>query len=303
MIPKSDDIVLVLVCDNHFCTMLAALLKSIETNQDGKSKILIYIIDDGINQRNREKINQTIVSTKIELIWIPIKLAIPNTITFPQDGSTFPKNVYARLCISYFLPSTVNRAIYLDTDTLVLGNIRDLWNIDLRGMALGAVRDLSETVSSDWGGIPNYSALGIPAETKYFNSGILLIDVQKWRNDNIPEAIIQCIQANIAYASFPDQYGLNVYFANQWHELDPLWNCYSQCDYDAPLIIHFTRMKPIYKGYRFNTAYAARFFEYLRQTPYRQFKPHSMRYRFFIKLLQFFDKKRAKLNWAFIRRS
>jgi len=303
MLSKSDDIVLVLVCDNHFSTMLAALLKSIEANQDNKGLINIYVVDDGISRRNRKKIMQTLDSAHIKLIWIPIKATIPDHVVFPVDGSTFPKNVYARLFIPYFLPPHVQRAIYLDTDTLVLSNIRNLWDTDLKGLAIGAVQDLSETVSSDWGGIPNYEALGIPPMSKYFNSGVLVIDVEQWRAEHAPEAIVHHIQANIEHATFPDQYGLNVHFANRWHELDPRWNAYSQGQQRSPFIIHFTRMKPIYSGYRFNADYAKTFFDYLRLTPYRRFKPYSEGYRLLIKLRQLILKKRAKLNWTFIRQT
>lgn len=287
-------LIIVLVCNNHFCPMLAALLKSIEANQDGKDPISVYIVDDGITRRNRLKISKTIVATNIELIWIPLTEAIPDNIQLPADSSTFPKNIYVRFYIPYFLPSHATRAIYLDTDTLVLKNLKELWNINLIGMPLGAVTDLSETVSSDWGGIPNYEMLGIPPESKYFNSGVLLIDVEKWRACQVPEKLVACIHENLQYATYPDQYGLNVFFANQWLELDPSWNCYSQRDDPSPHIIHFTRMKPIYRSYRFNASYAQLFFRYLNLTPYRGFKSYSTLYRTFIKSSELIKKGQWK---------
>ena len=290
------DIVLVTVCDDHFSVMMATLLKSIETTHQGEEAIRIYLVDDGISKRNKRKIEATISSENITLIWLSMKEAIPPGINLPIDNSLFPIGVYARLCIPYFLPKHIKKAIYLDADTLVVQDIKKLWDIDMQGYGIAAVIDRSETVDSSWAGIPNYAELGIPGKSKYFNSGVLVIDVDKWRDKDVPNAIFQCVKNNLRYASFPDQYGLNVYFANQWYELDPRWNSFAQCDLPDPYIIHFIGRKPIYREYCYNKDYSNRFYNYLRSTPFHDFKPYGKYYRLGNKAIYLARKKMLKLG-------
>src|SRR5690606_37561944 len=110
---------------------------------------------------------------------------------------------------------------YLDVDMLVMSDISHLWMIDTGDYAVAAVLDRSKFVSSSWAGIPNYEELNIPSDTKYFNSGLLIMDLKKWREMNAIKSILDVIHYNARHVIFPDQYGLNVVFANNWFELDP----------------------------------------------------------------------------------
>lgn len=285
-----DNVVLVTVSDNHFAVMLAALLKSIDRSYEGGYDITIYIVDDGVFAKNRRKINALALDARINLVWVPIKEAIPKHVMLPLDGSTFPLNVYARVCIPYFLPKTTEKAIYLDADMLVMKDVLELWQIDLKGYSVAAVTDSLETVNA-WAAIRNYAELGIPANAKYFNTGLLILDLKKWREEETPLKIFERVEENIPYAAFPEQYGMNVHFANNWLELDPLWNTYAQLDEPSPYIIHFTGMKPIYKGYNFNATYKQIFFDHLKLTPYSGYKPKEKYFRLINKGLHVAEKK------------
>lgn len=292
------NIVLVTVCDDHFSIMVAALLKSIEVNYRSEETITIYLIDEDISERNKKKINDTLTKGKTTLIWIAIQDAIPPGTNLPLDNSLFPISVYARLCIPYFLPKQIKKVIYLDADTLVVDDIRKLWDVDIANHSVAAVIDRSETVDSAWAGIANYAELGIPAKSKYFNSGVMVIDVERWRIEDAPAAIFQCVEKNLRYASYPDQYGLNVYFANRWYELDPGWNSYSQSNLPNPYIIHFIGRKPIYREYRYNQNYRDQFYAYLALTPFQGFKPYSKGYRLGNKMVYLARKEMLRLGKA-----
>jgi len=288
---ESKHIALVTVCDNHFSVMLAALLKSIESNQDGSYLISIYVVDDGISSKNRRLLDSTIQAGNIHIKWIPIKAAVPESLRLPLDGSTFPLCIYARICIPYFLSEDIEKAIYLDADTIVACDIRALWEIDLAGYSLAAVTDRAKTIGTGWAGITNYKELGLSPNSPYFNTGVLVIDVKKWREERVPEQVFGCIEKNIQYANFPDQYGLNVYFANNWLILPAKWNSYAQDEIPEPYIIHFTGMKPIYRGYAFSSAYKYCFYKYLSLTPFRNFKPRRTYVRLLSKALHIIEKK------------
>lgn len=291
---KQQNIIsIVSVCDNHYVIMLAALIKSIEENHHSGENIDYYIVDDGISEKNKVKLKSSIKSQFIYLKWIKMGDILSNGIKLPLDYSSFPLNIYIRLFIPYFIPANLKKVIYLDVDMIVCTDISELWQTKLEDKVLGGVVDRSDSVSTEWLGIKNYKDLGIPADTKYFNSGMLLINPEKWRDLNITERVISCIQDNIKFADFPDQYGLNVVFANQWIELDKRWNSQAMLATETPYIIHFTGRKPIYSSYDYNPDYREEFFKYIRQTQWSNFKPISEFRRIMKKIYNKFEKK----NW------
>ena len=280
----NNAITIVTVCDNHYAVMLAALLKSIEVNRMGQEQIALYIVDDGLKASSKSKISESVSGQVFDLTWLNLDDVIPDQTMLPLDNSTFPLNVYIRLFIPHFIPPSLGRVLYLDVDMIVETDIARLWEMDMQGRVIAGVVDRSETVSSKWGGITNYKELGLHPETKYFNSGLLLMDPIKWREEDLTSRILACVSENSRYAGFPDQYGLNVVLANQWLELDSRWNSYSTSNNTDPYVIHFIGVKPIYTSYDLNNDYRTRFFHYLRLTKWSGFKPISNNFRLMKKL-------------------
>lgn len=92
--------------------------------------------------------------------------------TFIVPPGHITQAMYYRYLFADMLPKTVTRLIYLDADIICKGNILPLWQTDLQGKVLGAVRDWGEAKSCDRIGLKN---------GRYFNSGVLLLDLTKWR--------------------------------------------------------------------------------------------------------------------------
>lgn len=291
----AQKIILVVVCNNHFAVLLAALLKSLDVTHKSEECIDLYIVDDGLSDTTQARLSRCVSSTKINLIWIKINTAIPRGTIIPMDNSSFPISAYLRLFASHFVDDSVDKIIYLDADMILLEDISLLWNIDLQGYVVAAVVDRTEKVSNPWGGIKNYKELGLNPDAKYFNSGLLVIDIAKWREMDLTNKILACISANKQYASFPDQYGLNVILANNWLELNPLWNCFPMATAESPYLIHFIGRKPIFKKYNYNQAYKEIFFEYLNQTEWRGFQPQMESSRILRKVYNLVSKKKTSL--------
>jgi lipopolysaccharide biosynthesis glycosyltransferase len=234
---------IVSVCDNHYIILLAALIKSIEQNYQGSDKIEYYIIEDRVSNKNKRKLENSINFDKIKLNWIEMRKSIPANIRLPSDGTTYPMNVYMRLFIPSFIPKNVTKVIYLDVDMIVQSDISSLWNTDLGNSVVAAAADPIIRVVGDFGGIENYADLGLDAKTKYFNSGLLIINIHKWLGFNIAESVIACINSNKRFVKFADQYGLNVVLADKWKELEPLWNFHAEFQNSKPFLNSFFRKK------------------------------------------------------------
>ena len=272
----------VVATDNHYIILLAALVKSIEANLSADKKIDIYIIEDNVSQANKIKLQQSINSNITTLVWKEMSSVIPSGIKLPLDRSSYPLNIYMRLFIPYFIPQKIETVLYLDVDMIVQKDIATLFENDLSNYVVAAVLDPRIiTFDNSWGGVLNYTGLGLPGCTRYFNTGLLVMNTKKWREQSVTEKIITCIDTHKKFANYPDQYGLNVVLANQWLELDPLWNHFSTIDTsETPFLIHFVERKPIYKAYNFSEDFKKIFYGYLNQTAWKNFQPigESSRY-------------------------
>lgn len=279
--PASKPLNIVVASDNHYIILLAALIKSIEANIRKGQKIVIYVIEDNVSASSKKKLQQSIDPAITSLVWKGMTEVIPKGMKLPLDRSSYPLNIYMRLFIPYFIPEDVETVLYLDVDMIVQRDITELFENDLSNYVVGAVLDPRIiTFDNSWGGVLNYKELGLPGTTRYFNTGLLVMNTVKWRAQNVTEKIIDCIDNNKKFANYPDQYGLNVVLANQWLELDPLWNHFCTFEHPAPYLIHFVQRKPIYKSYDNIEEYKDIFYKYLDQTKWKNFKPigESSRY-------------------------
>jgi lipopolysaccharide biosynthesis glycosyltransferase len=185
-----------------------------------------------------------------------------------------------------------DRLIYIDVDTIVQDDISKLWNMPLGDYTIGAVQDYSGTIDCKWAGIPNYKQLGLAGDSKYFNSGVLLMNPKKWRAEKITDKVIEVLVKYKEFVVMPDQYGLNVVFANNWLELDPKWNWFANKEDEKPSLIHFVEIKPIFTSYKFKDSYKQEFYRYLSMTPWKGFKPISENRRL---VRKFYNKIKKKI--------
>jgi lipopolysaccharide biosynthesis glycosyltransferase len=274
---------IVMASDNNYAILIGALLKSIEMNHTSGEPLEFYIISDGIRQSNIHKINDTIDPTISHITWLSKEDVVPKHITLPHDTTGFPLTAYLRVFAAYAVPPDVEKVIYLDVDMIVKTDISKLWHTDIGNHIIGAVRDHAQIVGCDWGGIPNWKELGMKKEGGYFNSGLLIINLRRWMEEDIVSKFITCMEVNKKSANLVDQYGLNVVLHEQWYELDKRWNSFSVTELPDPFIIHFLDIKPIFTSYKSSEKYKQEFFYYLAQTPWRNFKPISGKYRLLAK--------------------
>jgi lipopolysaccharide biosynthesis glycosyltransferase len=265
---------IVVVTDEHYVILLGVLLKSIEANHKTGEKIHIYVIEDGVTDASKQKLRAMVSPDIFSISWMKMNDAIPPGVKLPLDRTSFPLTTYMRLFIPNIVGAGNSKALFLDVDMIVLEDISKLWYQDLGEYVIGAVQDPRlQTVDNEWGGILNYQQLGLAPKTKYFNAGLLVVNTVKWAEQNLTQRIINCVDNNIKYANYPDQYGLNVILADQWLELDARWNYFASDTLDDPFLIHFISRKPIYTTYSNNPKYKQLFDNYRLQTPWKNAKP------------------------------
>lgn len=300
---SSSDAVLLCATDDAYVMPLAAMLYSAGENLRVGSRLLVMILDGGVSEENKQKLRESLVDLPIDLNWISFNAEILNRFEVSHHVS---HTAYYRLLLSEVLPEQLDKVLYLDCDLLIQGDLMELWEQDLGESTLMAVPDVACPYVDATRGmknfkranpylaafrpIRNYQELGIDESSLYFNSGVMLIDVQKWRRDQVTNKLLQCMSSNQSFIWCWDQYALNVVLHGKWKPLDMRWNLGSHAfDYPGeryspvesgeftqmlsdPKVIHFTtEWKPWHYGIRH--PYREQFFETLDRTVWKGWRP------------------------------
>lgn len=147
--------------------------------------------------------------------------------TMIQDGDMpafnnrdyFTRAILFRLGLEKFAPADSRRIIYLDSDMTVMRDLRDLWTIDLEGNVVGAVHD-SFVIASEFAALWRLE----PADAGYFNSGMMLIDMDTVRKEKLFDAALDLVAKDGDAMRFADQDALNRVLWGRWLSLDVAWN-------------------------------------------------------------------------------
>ncbi|MCC5637486.1 glycosyltransferase family 8 protein [Nostoc sp. CHAB 5844] len=280
---NQQPVVLVCAADNNYAMPLAVTVRSALANFKSDRQLAVFILDGGISKTNKRKIAQSLDSKQVDISWIRLDDALFANLTLNRHLTI---SSYYRLLLPEILPPEFTKAIYLDSDMVVTDNLNELWNIDIGDYYVLAVRDDVLLNISMCQSLQNYRELGISPDSKYFNSGLLVINIAKWRTENIGNKTLEFIKNNQKYRP-NDQDGLNAILADKWGELHPKWNQmprvydesfrkdspFSENVYQEllnhPCIIHFTNTpKPWYAGLRSECQHPKKdlFFKYLDMT-------------------------------------
>jgi lipopolysaccharide biosynthesis glycosyltransferase len=268
--------------DSSYALPLAVMLRSALGNLDLEVAIAAHIVDDGLSLAERDKVEASLPG-RVLLHWV--RRSREQFEGLPNWGRV-SLTTYHKLTLGEWLPSRVERVIWLDADMLVLGNLARLWQANLGGHLALAAQDILVPFVSSRFGIAAYRELGLKRQARYFNAGVMLIDVARWRRDEVTARAFDYLRRYGERVFFLDQEALNVVLAGQWETLDPRWNWNPVIDRLSiykrerardeitgdPWIIHFVgNLKPwTYLGpSRHQTLY----YQWLDQTAWRGWRP------------------------------
>lgn len=156
-----------------------------------------YVIDAGISPEGRDRLEAFCHRHGIRFGLLQADHDLLARLPKPVH---WPRSVYARLMIPDLLPDH-DRAIYIDSDALVAADLSDLWSLDLAGnLAAGSL---------DWMMSPKLLAeIGVGRD-EYINTGVILMDLARWRVERISEQAIKLL-LDRPTLDFPDQTAINL---------------------------------------------------------------------------------------------
>mgnify|MGYP006272878541 CR=1 FL=1 len=192
------------------------------TNQS--RPIRIYVIQDEVPEEALKKLSHSLIHPDLSLHFIDAAHSLFSKLELPLFRGSYA--TYFRLIISELLPPTEQKVLYLDSDTLILDKLDELFDLSLQDFYLAAVPDqhinyrfkdskFTHGLFKNSQGLQNGLA---------FNAGVLLINLEKWRKDEFSKTLLMYGHNYRNQIRVADQDILNLGIGEQWLHLKERWN-------------------------------------------------------------------------------
>lgn len=252
--------------DQNYLPPLQVMLTSLHFSHP-RDSLRVYLMHRDIPKKSLETLAAQCGQLGLELVPIQVDGTLFQTAPITKQ---YPQEMYYRLLAPHLLPQNLHRVLYLDPDILVINSLTPLWETELQGCLFAAASHKGKTELMN-----NLNQVRLGTECKYFNSGVLLIDLDAGRKEIVPEKIFAYTEEHSKELLLPDQDILNALYGHRTFELeDTFWNYDARyfntyllrsggvCDLDWVLahtaILHFCgKSKPWQPGYlrRFGILY------------------------------------------------
>lgn len=252
--------------DENYLPFLAVSLKSIIDNASKNYKYEIKVLNSGIKESEKAKLNK-FNNDNFDIEFVDITNYISKISKNLHTRDYYSKTTYYRLFIPNLYPN-YDKALYLDSDIIVRGDISELYNYNLGDNLLGAITD--EFVYNS----PELNAyllnrLGLPHPKYYFNAGILVMNLKGLREFDFEDKFIKLIKS-VTFTVAQDQDYLNVICKGRVHYIDIVWDKMpfqnDKINEDDLKLIHYNlSLKP---WHEYNVPYEKYFWHYSKQTDF-----------------------------------
>ncbi len=195
-------------------------MTSLLNNLDSKINIFIIHNDPDSIKKNIESIKSNKHLNNIEIFqYSNPGIELPNL-----SNSHVSEATYYRLFIQNYLPAELKELVYVDADIICFSNpieqitfaFEDMKKENKPIAALTEYQKENETST-------HFERLKLSGN-KYFNAGVMLIDYQQWREDNLQKSFIELLKKHHEKIKFWDQDILNAYFDSNFYELNEFLN-------------------------------------------------------------------------------
>jgi len=262
----ADECHILLSSNNGYLMQAVVSINSILANNTDL-KLHFHIFHKEISETDQKTVLQWIEEKESEVQLSFHKIPVEDYVFPIKPGDAVSEETYFRILAPDFLPADVDRVLYVDCDTVTVGSLRELFQLDLTGKAVACAK----------GGAPQErkDSLGLRVEDQYYQAGVTLINLAYWRKYNISKKVLDFIADNIDILPRWDQDALNAVLVGRYQLLPQKWNTFV-CDVpreqkfdEEPIILHYTgfhQHKPWWKNTL--SLWQDIFLEYKKGTPY-----------------------------------
>lgn len=269
--------------DANFMQHCAVTLVSLFENNNS-ADICVHIVAPSLSEENQQILRNLVASygNDIRFYFPPEDLL--SCFAIKKFGKRISMATYYRCMFSAILPDDVEKVLYLDCDIVVLGDISEFWNTDLSGCGAACIEDIGKDEDE------RYERLHYDRSYSYFNAGVLLINLDYWREHKVDKQCVEYFQTYPERILFNDQDLLNVvlhkdkvFVPLKWNMQDGFyrygidkkvadWNSFRE-ELLHPVILHYTNKKP----WNYDSMHPLRseYYKYLDMTPWQGQRPLS----------------------------
>ena len=231
------DIVVVSATDDGYAMPLAVTIRSALDCLAADRRLRLYVLDGGLNDAMKQRLLRSWNDSRITVEFLRPDMAQVADLMVSYQVNTV---TYLRILMPHVLPPHVTRAIYLDADMLVRRDLAVLWDEPQGAHAVLAAPDAAAPFLDAAAMLPNFEKcrpylahptpitnfreLGLTGNSRYFNGGLLVVDIDQWRRENYAEQMLRVLRDHREHILWWDQYALNIVLAGRWRALDDRWN-------------------------------------------------------------------------------
>jgi lipopolysaccharide biosynthesis glycosyltransferase len=225
-------------CDRNFVQHTAVMLTSLFLNGNVPEAVILIAGFD-LNRHDYDMLRAAAGEFGRDVRFVEVTRDMLGALADREWDDHYSLPIFGRLFLSAMVTQPRARLLTLDSDMIVNRSVRPLLELNMLGEFIGAIHDTPRTDDYD-----------------YFNSGMMVIDVDGFRKHKIAERSLDWLLEQGCRPNWPDQDALNHVVGHRWYRLDRTWNhafCGGAFDVDPPVpalyenanIAHFTgRTKP-----------------------------------------------------------
>lgn len=297
--------------DDNYVKQCMLLMRSIEWH-NAETEITFHIFSFALSKKNRVFLSDGVKSS---VIFYDLQNTNVMETSVSEANLHVSKATYFRFYLESRLPASLHKVLYLDADMLVISSLRELYEEDLSDFAVAAAHDICND------DILRYNALDYDIKDGYFNAGMLLINLDYWRANDVSTRSLKFIRENPEKCLLNDQDALNhilhgkvKFVSSRFNSMVTLYinspdrirsekrllNRIYQ-DFENPIIIHYTDfVKPWHSEYKKASFPFACLFDFYNNKLGVNIKKKSYfgLKNFFFKRLSFL--KKAKAWWIYM---
>lgn len=202
---------------DFFSEMCAISILSLCEKNRNTETINIFIVEDGITEKNKKRLLKITdrFNRNLEFIHMPTQDEI-----YPGVKVNLGRT-YTRMALAEILPEKVERVLSLDSDTLILDSLKNMYNIKFKKneYVAGVYDCVGKSIQK--------GVLHAPDDIKYCNAGMFLIDLKKWRHENVGRQLLEMVleKADGKHTMyFLEQDLMNLVFHGHLRLLHPRYN-------------------------------------------------------------------------------
>lgn len=204
---------------------LAVMLRSAVAHLPPGQPVVVCLLDGGFREGDAERIERAACGVPRDsagtVEFRRFRIDLGRFGGYSQNAE-YSGAIYMRLLLPELLRE-FGKVLYLDSDVFVRQDLTPLWQTDVQGRYLAAVQDVMWGTARD---IFRDTEPSLEPETPCFNSGVMLVNLDRWRAEDLPAKLFAYLARHRVHF---DQHALNACVQGEWLSLAWRWNFTSEC--------------------------------------------------------------------------